>query len=57
MSFYLGLSMQLAGFSMVGLCLYAGLSKGDYGKLELMQLILGSFLFYVGTYFKSKAKN
>ena len=56
MSFYFGLSMQLAGFSMVGLCLYAGITHGDYGKLELIQLILGSFLFYVGTYFKGKAR-
>jgi hypothetical protein len=54
MFFYLGLGMQLMGFSSVGLCLFAGLSKGDYGQLELIQLIGGSLLFYLGTYFKGK---
>jgi len=56
MSFYFGLSMQLAGFSMVGLCLYAGITSGDYGKLELFQFIFGTFLFYFGTLFKNKAR-
>ncbi len=54
MLFYLGLGMQLTGFSSVGLCLFAGLTKGDYGRLELIQLIGGSLVFYVGTYFKNK---
>ena len=54
MLFYLGLGMQLAGFSSVGLCLFAGLSKGDYGKLELVELIGGSLIFYIGTFFKNK---
>lgn len=54
MFFYLGLGMQLVGFASVGLCLFAGLTKGDYGKLELIQLIGGSLLFYVGTFFKNK---
>lgn len=54
MSFYLGLGMQLIGFASVGLCLFAGLTKGDYGKFELIQLIGGSLLFYVGTYFKNR---
>lgn len=53
MKFYTGLAMQLIGFASVGLCLFAGLTKGDYGKLELIQLIGGSFMFYVGTYFKN----
>jgi hypothetical protein len=54
MIFYLGLGMQLSGFASVGLCLFAGLSKGDYGKLELIQLIGGSFVFYVGTFLKNR---
>jgi hypothetical protein len=54
MLFYLGLGMQLVGFSFVGLCLFAGLTNGDYGKLELAQLIGGSFMFYVGTFLKNK---
>lgn len=54
MYFYLGLGMQLVGFASVGLCLFAGLMKGDYGKLELIQLIGGSFMFYVGTFLKNK---
>ncbi|MBL7664188.1 MAG: hypothetical protein JNM93_03565 [Bacteriovoracaceae bacterium] len=52
--FYLGLSMQLFGFAAVGLCLFAGLQTGDYGRIELAQFILGIFLFYTGTYFKNR---
>ncbi|MCK6593618.1 MAG: hypothetical protein L6Q33_00290 [Bacteriovoracaceae bacterium] len=55
MSFYLGLAMQLIGFSSVGLCLFAGMSKGDYGQLELVQFVGGSAVFYFGTLIKSKA--
>lgn len=54
MFFYLGLGMQLVGFASVGLCLFAGLIKGDYGKFELIQLIGGSLLFYVGTFVRNK---
>lgn len=54
MLFYIGLGMQLIGFASVGLCLFAGLSKGDYGQLELIQLVGGSLLFYVGSFFKNK---
>lgn len=54
MFFYLGLGMQLIGFASVGLCLFAGLRNGDYGRLELIQLIGGSLIFYVGTFVKSK---
>jgi hypothetical protein len=54
LSFYLGLSLQLIGFSAVGLCLFGGINKGDYGKLELAQLIFGSFIFYVGTFIKGR---
>jgi hypothetical protein len=55
MVFYLGLGMQLVGFSSVGLCLFAGMSKGDYGKLELFQLIGGSLAFYIGTFLKNRS--
>lgn len=54
MFFYIGLGMQLMGFASVGLCLFAGLSKGDYGQLELIQLVGGAFLFYVGQFVKVK---
>jgi hypothetical protein len=54
MFFYVGLGMQLVGFASVGLCLFAGLMKGDYGKLELIQLIGGSLMFYVGTFVKGR---
>jgi hypothetical protein len=54
MYFYSGLGMQLVGFASVGLCLFAGLSKGDYGKLELIQLVGGSLIFYVGTFVKNR---
>ena len=54
MSFYIGLVMQLVGFSVVGLCLFAGMSKGDYGKLELTQFLGGSFVFYVGHFIRSR---
>ncbi len=49
MSFYIGLGLQLIGFASVGICLFAGLSKGDYGQLELVQFIGGSALFYIGS--------
>jgi hypothetical protein len=39
--FYIGFGMQLMGFASVGLCLFAGLQKGDYGQLELIQLMGG----------------
>ncbi len=53
--FYLGLAMQLIGFSSVGLCLYAGMLKGDYGHLELVQFIGGSAVFYIGSVIKSRS--
>lgn len=46
--------MQLVGFSAVGLCLFSGIQAGDYGKMELAQLIFGSFLFYSGNYLKNR---
>jgi hypothetical protein len=54
MFFYIGLGMQLVGFASVGLCLFAGMAKGDYGKLELIQLIGGSLIFYLGTFVKNR---
>ncbi|TDP54093.1 hypothetical protein C8D79_1377 [Bacteriovorax stolpii] len=54
MLFYIGLGMQLVGFASVGLCLFAGMTKGDYGQLELIQLIGGSLMFYVGTFVKGR---
>ena len=54
MLFYIGLGMQLIGFASVGLCLFAGLSKGDYGQLELVQLVGGSLIFYLGAFVKVK---
>jgi hypothetical protein len=57
MYFYIGLGMQLIGFTSVGLCLFAGLSKGDYGQMELIQLVGGSLLFYLGTFVKGKGSN
>ncbi len=54
MFFYLGLGFQLVGFTMTGLCLFAGMSKGDYGKMELLQLVGGSFVFYLGHFFRGK---
>lgn len=54
MKFYLGVALQLVGFTSVGLCLFAGIDKGDYGRVELAQLILGIFFFYVGHYFRGQ---
>jgi hypothetical protein len=53
--FYLGFGMQLFGMTAVGLCLISGIQLGDYGKIELAQLILGMFAFYTGTYLKGKS--
>jgi len=52
--FYLGLGLQLFGFTAVGLCFFSGIKNGDYGRIELAQLILGSFAFYTGSYFKNR---
>ena len=54
MTHYLGLGLQLIGFTTVGICLFSGLSKGDYGKLELIQLVGGSVVFYLGHFFRKK---
>lgn len=52
--FYLGLGMQLFGLIAVGMCFITGIQIGDYGKVELAQFVLGGFVFYSGTYLKSK---
>jgi hypothetical protein len=52
--FYIGLGLQLVGFASVGLCLFAGLNKGDYGQIELIQLVGGSLTFYLGAFLKGR---
>jgi len=54
MLFYIGFGLQLMGFSIVGLCLFAGISKGQYGQLEFLQLVGGSFIFYFGQFVKNR---
>ncbi len=55
--FYVGLGMQLFGLTAVGLCFISGIRMGDYGRLELLQLVVGSLVFYVGYYIKGKSAN
>lgn len=57
MFFYIGLGLQLIGFASVGLCLFAGMSKGDYGQLELIQLVGGSLIFYLGAFVKGRGQS
>lgn len=57
MLFYVGLGMQLCGMTAVGLCLFSGIKNGDYSHFELAQLVLGSFIFYVGNYLKGRSLN
>lgn len=54
MKFYIGLGLQLVGFASVTLCLYSGLTTGDYGQLELIQFLGGAGVFYIGTAIRSK---
>lgn len=53
--FYVGLGMQLFGLTAVGLCFFSGIRNGDYGQLELIQLVGGSLVFYVGNYLKGRS--
>ena len=53
--FYIGLGMQLFGLTAVGLCFFSGVKNGDYGHFELAQLVVGSFVFYVGNYLKGRS--
>jgi hypothetical protein len=55
--FYVGLGMQLFGLTAVGLCFISGIRMGDYGRLELLQLVVGSFVFYIGQYLKGRSSN
>lgn len=50
MLFFVGLGLQLVGLTFVGLCLFAGVSKGDYGQLELAEFLGGGLLFYLGAF-------
>jgi hypothetical protein len=52
--FYFSVFMQLLGLSFVSVCLFTGISKGDYGKIELFQFIWGSLLFYSGHYLRMR---
>lgn len=54
MIFYMGLGLQLIGFASVGLCLFSGMNKGNYGQLEFVQLVGGSLVFYLGQFIRSK---
>ncbi len=53
--FYVGLGMQLFGLTAVGLCFVSGVQNGDYGRLELLQLVAGSLVFYIGNYLKGRS--
>ncbi|MCY4644890.1 MAG: hypothetical protein OXB88_09755 [Bacteriovoracales bacterium] len=53
--FYGGLFLQLCGVSSVGLCLFSGISEGDYGRVELVQFVGGTIIFYVGHFLKMKS--
>lgn len=55
--FYVGLGMQIFGLTAVGLCFISGIRQGDYGRLELIQLVGGSLVFYVGNYLKGRSAN
>lgn len=57
MFFYIGLGLQLMGFAAVGLCLFSGITKGNYGQLEFVQLVGGSAVFYIGAALKGKVSD
>lgn len=46
--------MQLIGLATVGLCLISGMTKGDYGQIEFVQLVGGSAVFYIGQGLKGR---
>ncbi|MFT6068635.1 MAG: hypothetical protein ACJAT2_003721 [Bacteriovoracaceae bacterium] len=54
MMFYIGFGLQLTGLATVGICLFSGMMKGDYGQLELVQLVGGSLVFYVGNFVRGR---
>jgi len=53
--FYFGVFLQLLGMAFVSVCLFTGISQGDYGKLELLQFFWGSVLFYSGHFVRKRA--
>jgi len=57
MLFYIGLGLQLIGFASVGLCLFSGVTVGDYDKIALFQFIGGAGVFYIGHFLKNKGSN
>tara|TARA_Y100000590_G_scaffold469529_1_gene657794 strand:- start:237667 stop:237909 length:243 start_codon:yes stop_codon:yes gene_type:complete len=54
MMFYFGFGLQLIGLTTVGICLFSGMTKGDYGQIELVQLVGGSLIFYVGNFVRGR---
>ena len=46
MKFYILTGLQLIGFSMVGLCLFKGITTGDYDKLQLAQFVSEKLLLH-----------
>lgn len=56
MLFYIGYGLQLIGFTTVGLCLFAGINKGQYGQLEFLQLVGGSLIFYLGQFVRGRGE-
>jgi len=55
--FSLAIYLQIAGFLSVTWCLYSGLSKGDYGRLELIAFVGGALFFYVGNGMKKSSQS
>ncbi len=45
---------QLMGLTLVGLCFFSGVFKGDYGQEELVQFVGGSLMFYLGIFLRKK---
>lgn len=52
--FYSGMALQLVGLSSVAICFISGIQKGDYGRVELLQLVFGAFIFYAGSFVRKK---
>ena len=54
MLFFVGLGLQLLGLTFVGLCLFAGITKGDYGYTELIEFVGGGLTFYLGAFLSKR---
>jgi hypothetical protein len=54
LKYYIGFGLQILGFAAVGLCLFSGISMGDYGRLELAQFVGGSAAFYIGNIIRGR---